>query len=87
MPRIARVAPGGIVYHVLNRVNGRLRLFKKDQDYLAFEEVLLAAFERVEIRILDWCLIPNNWNFVLCPTQDVHHPPLMRWLRLTNPVL
>ena len=47
MPRVARVAPGGVVYHVLNRANGRLRLFKKDQDYLAFEKVLLAAFERV----------------------------------------
>jgi len=38
MPRIARVAPGGIVYHVLNRASGRLRLFKKDDDFLAFEE-------------------------------------------------
>jgi len=40
MPRIARHAPRGIVYHVLNRANGRLRLFKKEEDLLAFEEVL-----------------------------------------------
>jgi len=37
MPRTARNAPGGLVYHVLNRANGRLRLFKKDDDFLPFE--------------------------------------------------
>lgn len=36
MPRVARKAPGGLVYHVLNRAHGRLRLFKKEQDYTAF---------------------------------------------------
>ena len=29
-----------MVYHVLNRGNGRLRLFHKDEDYDAFERVL-----------------------------------------------
>ena len=33
MPRIARVAVGGIVQHVLNRGNGRMQLFHKDADY------------------------------------------------------
>ena len=37
MPRTARHAPGGLAYHVLNRASGRLRLFKKAEDYLAFE--------------------------------------------------
>ena len=46
MPRVARHAPGGLVYHVLNRANGRLRLFKSDGDYLAFERVLLEAASR-----------------------------------------
>ena len=38
MPRIARHVPGGLVYHVLNRANGRLRLFKKEEDFIAFEQ-------------------------------------------------
>ena len=37
MPRIARVAPRGFVYHVLNRANGRLRLFRKEADFLALK--------------------------------------------------
>jgi hypothetical protein len=30
MPRIARIAPGGIVYHVLNLGNNRQTIFHKD---------------------------------------------------------
>ena len=84
MPRVARKAPGGLVYHVLNRANGRLRLFKKDEDYAAFEKVLLAAFERVPIRILAWCLMPNHWHFVLWPRKDGELTAFMRWLSLTH---
>ena len=35
--RTARVTPGGMVFHVLNRGVGRMRLFNKDRDYEAFE--------------------------------------------------
>jgi putative transposase len=84
MPRQPRKAPGGIVYHVLNRANGRLRLFKKPDDYLAFERVLMLAHERVPIRILDWCLMPNHWHFVLFPSRDGQLTAFMRWLTLTH---
>jgi len=43
MPRVARAAPGGCVYHVLNRAVARLPLFRKDADYAAFEHLLLEA--------------------------------------------
>jgi putative transposase len=63
MPRIARNTPGGLVYHVLNRANGRLRLFKKDEDFLAFEKVMLLAHQRTPIRVLGWCVMSNHWHF------------------------
>ena len=84
MPRIARHAPGGIVYHALNRANGRLRLFKKDEDFLAFEQAMQQAFERVPIRILDWCIMPNHWHFVLWPKRDGELTAFLRWLTLTH---
>ena len=34
MPRRARVAPGGLVYHALNRGNGRNQLFHNPEDYV-----------------------------------------------------
>jgi len=35
MPRPKRIAFGGYVYHVLNRANGRLRIFHTENDFLA----------------------------------------------------
>jgi hypothetical protein len=32
MPRTVRVAPGGVIFHVLNRANARARIFAKDLD-------------------------------------------------------
>ena len=37
MPRAARKAPGGQVYHVLNRSVGKMHLFGKDADFEAFQ--------------------------------------------------
>jgi putative transposase len=84
MPRVARQCPGGYVYHVWNRGAGRLRLFKKPQDYLAFEQVLLEAQRRHPIRLLDWCLMPNHWHFVVFPSQDQQVTNFFRWLTHTH---
>jgi hypothetical protein len=43
-----RAAPGGFVYHVLNRANGKRRIFDHDRDYLAFERVLAEVQERTD---------------------------------------
>jgi hypothetical protein len=37
MPRQRRLAPGGFVYHALNRAVARLPLLQKNGDYEAFE--------------------------------------------------
>jgi len=36
MPRQTRVAPGGMIYHVLNRGVGRMTLFRHAKDYSAY---------------------------------------------------
>ena len=67
MPRIARVAPGGVVYHVLNRSNARLRIFDKAADYAAFEKVVAETQQLVAVELFGYCLMPNHWHFVLRP--------------------
>ena len=46
MGRAKRVTLGGYVYHVLNRANGRLRIFRKDGDFGAFQKILAQGLER-----------------------------------------
>jgi putative transposase len=84
MPRARRKAPGGLVYHVLNRANGRLRLFKKEEDFRALERVLLEAWKRVPIRILGWCIMSNHWHLVLWPAKDGQLSRFVGWLTLTH---
>jgi putative transposase len=84
MPRIARVAPGGFVYHVLNRANGRLRLFRKEADFLAFENVLLEAHQRHSIEIFAWCIMSNHWHFVVRPRRDGDLSRFFGFLTLTH---
>ena len=78
MPRPMRTAPGGFVYHVLNRANGKRRIFDHDRDYLAFERVLAETQERVAMRILAWCVMPNHWHLLLWPQDDGDLSTFMR---------
>jgi putative transposase len=84
MPRPLRTAPGGFVYHVLNRANSKRRIFHQDRDYLAFERVLAEAQERVPMRILAWCLMPNHWHLLLWPRGDGDLSDYMRLVTLTH---
>jgi len=84
MPRRLRVSSGGYAYHVLNRAVGRARIFGKRRDYEAFEEVLAAAKERLPMRILAWCVMPNHWHLVLWPRRDGDLSEFMRWLTVTQ---
>ena len=84
MPRQARVAPGGLVYHVLNRAVGRLPLLQKPEDYAAFERVLAEAHHRCPIRLLAYCLMPNHWHMVLWPREDGELTAFVRWLTHTH---
>jgi hypothetical protein len=40
MPGTARASAGGVCYHVLNRGNGRARVFHRSSDYAAFVELI-----------------------------------------------
>ncbi|HEV3138238.1 MAG TPA: transposase, partial [Pirellulales bacterium] len=86
MPRRARSIVGGLAYHILNRANGRLRLFKKDADFAAFEAVLAEAHERVPLRILGYVVMPNHWHFVVWPRagEDRQVSEFFRWLTVTH---
>jgi len=84
MPRQRRYTPGGTVFHVINRGVGQRTLFHKDEDYAAFERVMAAAFERVPIRILAYCLMPNHWHMVLWPRTDSELPEFVKWLTHTH---
>lgn len=84
MPRPARYAPGGMVFHVLNRGVGRRNLFDKEADFLAFERVLREALHVRQMRVCAYCLMSNHWHFVLWPERDGDLPAFMQQLTNTH---
>ena len=84
MGRPQRAAMGGIVYHVLNRANAGLPIFKDEGDYEAFEQILEAAVERFDMRLLAYQLMPNHWHQVLWPKNDGDLSKFTGWLTLTH---
>lgn len=85
MPRSARRSIGGEVYHVLNRAAQRHRIFRTEKDFLAFEQLLYDAHERVPgVKVLAWCIMGNHWHLLLKPSKDGELSAFMFWLTVTH---
>ena len=84
MPRTARAAVADLCYHVLNRGNGHAEVFHKPGDYLAFLDLVAHASERLPMRVLGYCLMPNHFHLVLRPHGDGDLGRWMHWLLTTH---
>ncbi len=84
MPRVARNFVADICYHVLNRGNGGATVFHKDTDYRSFLTQMARACERIEMRVLAYCLMPNHFHFVLWPHGDRDLSRWMQWLMTSH---
>ena len=84
MARPRRKVVAGGYYHVLNRGNGRARLFHKEQDFVAFMAVLAEGLDRYPLDVLCYCLMGNHWHLVLRPRTPAALADLMRWVGVTH---
>lgn len=84
MPRGPRNAPGGMVFHALNRGNNRATIFTTASDYLAFVKVVKESLLIVPIRVLAYCILPNHWHFVLWPETDTQLSSFMHQMTTTH---
>ena len=63
-------------YHVINRGNGRAFVFHNQADYLRFTEMMQQACERLPLRLVSWCLMPNHFHLVLWPYRRRRPEPM-----------
>jgi putative transposase len=62
----------------------RLSLLQKDEDYRAFERVLIEALHKHPIRLLAYCLMPNHWHLVLWPEHADDMTAFLLWVTHTH---
>ena len=84
MPRTARASVGNVCYHVLNRGNARNTVFHKDGDYGSFLKLLNQANDRVSMRLLAFCLMPNHFHLVAWPRENGDLSKWMQWLMTSH---
>ena len=58
-----------MVFRVLNRGVGRMRLFLKEADFEAFQRAIEKTLETRPMRICAYCSMPNHRHFVLWPVR------------------
>jgi putative transposase len=61
-----------------------MRLFLKDADFEAFEEMMAQTLETRPMRILAYCLLSNHWHMVLWPERDGDLGAFMQKLTITH---
>jgi putative transposase len=84
MPRISRGLADGYVYHVLNRGNGKQKVFHKDKDYEVFVGLMGEAKGRYSVKILGYCLMPNHFHMVVAPVWAEELSKYMQWLMTSH---
>ena len=79
MPGASRASADGICYHVLNRGNGGVAVYRDEADYQSFIQFIDRTCARLPMRVLAYCLMPNHFHLVLWPHGD---DELSRWMLL-----
>lgn len=59
-------------------------MFHKDGDYIAFQKLLKQASDRIPMRMLSYCLMPNHFHLVLWPKGDGDLSKWMQWLTTSH---
>jgi putative transposase len=70
MPRTARIAPKEFVYHVLTRGNNKQAIFKDDNDYLKYIEILKKYKGKYLFKLYHYVLMTNHVHLVIEPSQE-----------------
>lgn len=84
MPRVTRGFAEGLIYHVLNRGNGKQEVFHNDQDHENFIELIRDAKKRYQIYVFAFCLMPNHFHLVVSPLRADDLSKWMQWLMTSH---
>ncbi len=84
MPRTARAAMGGVIYHVSNCGRTGKTLFRSSDDFHAFVELLIEATSHASVEVFSFCLMPNYWHMILRPRGKTDLSKYMSWVANTH---
>jgi len=69
MPRKPRIEIAGY-YHIVNRGVDRMNIFRHNDDYEYFEELMCFYMKSYGITLHNYCLMPNHYHLLIEITQE-----------------
>ena len=84
MPRVARGLADGLIYHIINRGNGRQQVFHKEQDYRAFLERMEESIRRYSVKLYAHCLLSNHFHLLVSPERADDLSKWMQWFMTSH---
>lgn len=69
MPRLARIAPKEYVYHILTRGNNLQDVFKTEEDYKRYLDILQRYKEKYQFKLYHYVLMRNHIHLVVETTE------------------
>lgn len=84
MARVSRIQTAKTCFHVLNRANSKLHIFRKQIDYKEFIDLLIRSLEKYEIDIYAYILMPTHWHIVCSGRRDGEISKWMAWLQMMH---
>ncbi len=84
MPLRSGRGTADIPFHVMNRGARRLELFETPADYRAFLFCLAESLEKIPVRLVAYCLMPNHFHLVAVPVEDGQLSVFMKHLLSTH---
>ncbi len=84
MPRPLRPIADGLIYHVINRGNGRQKVFLHEGDYVAFLKAMADLKERKPFDLFGYCLMPNHIHLLLRPQPRQNVSRIMQSLLVSH---
>jgi putative transposase len=70
MPRTARIAPKDFVYHVLTRGNNKQDIFKDEEDFLKYIDIIKKYKEKYKFKLYHYVLMTNHVHLVIEPSEE-----------------
>jgi putative transposase len=84
MPRLHRHLQAGEICHIMNRGGARQTIFHKPEDYEAFIRILREGMILEPLSILEYCLMPNHWHFVVQLEYGEQASNFFKWVTMTH---
>ena len=69
MARPLRIAYENAWYHVMNRGKQRQKIFRCDEDYRHFLDIVKETIGMFDLRVAAYCLIANHYHLLLMTPQ------------------